>query len=55
MKDAKALSTSKNKTADMRYYETWRTYQMSDLLPVWVEFETDFSKTYLETKMNSLL
>ncbi|CAN5549617.1 hypothetical protein BH10BAC2_BH10BAC2_40390 [soil metagenome] len=55
MKDAKALSASKNKTPDMRYYKAWRTYQMSDHLPMWVEFETDFSKTYLETKINNLL
>lgn len=52
MKAAKEVSGSKNKEPDMRYYGTWRTYQMSDHLPMWVEFETDFSKTYLEAKMN---
>ncbi len=30
------------------YRNTWRTYQMSDHLPLWVEFEIDFSKEYLE-------
>ncbi|CAN5250120.1 hypothetical protein BH11BAC6_BH11BAC6_04040 [soil metagenome] len=55
MEAAKAKSTAKNKTPDMSYYTKWRTYQMSDHLPMWVEFETDFSATYLETKMNAEL
>ena len=28
-------------------YRTWRTYQMSDHLPMWVQLETDFSRSYL--------
>jgi endonuclease/exonuclease/phosphatase family metal-dependent hydrolase len=28
-------------------YETWRTYQMSDHLPLWTEFKADFSDQYL--------
>jgi endonuclease/exonuclease/phosphatase family metal-dependent hydrolase len=28
-------------------YETWRTYQMSDHLPLWVEMRNDFSPEYL--------
>ena len=32
-----------------RYYEgTWRTFQMSDHLPMWVELRIDFSERYLE-------
>ena len=32
-----------------QYYEnTWRTFQMSDHLPMWIELEIDFSKEYLE-------
>ncbi|MEZ5308742.1 MAG: endonuclease/exonuclease/phosphatase family protein [Pyrinomonadaceae bacterium] len=30
------------------YYEEWRTFQMSDHLPLWVELEIDFSEEYLE-------
>jgi endonuclease/exonuclease/phosphatase family metal-dependent hydrolase len=30
-------------------YKTWRTYQMSDHLPMWVEFQADFSDDYLRT------
>lgn len=29
-------------------YSTWRTYKMSDHLPMWIELRTDFSKEYLE-------
>jgi endonuclease/exonuclease/phosphatase family metal-dependent hydrolase len=28
-------------------YNTWRTYQMSDHLPMWVELRTDFSRRFL--------
>lgn len=30
-------------------YGTWRTYQMSDHLPMWVELQVDFSDDYLKT------
>lgn len=29
-------------------YSTWRTYKMSDHLPMWIELRTDFSKEYLD-------
>jgi hypothetical protein len=29
-------------------YQTWRTYKMSDHLPMWIELETDFSEQYLK-------
>jgi len=29
-------------------YTTWRTYQMSDHLPMWIELRIDFSDDYLE-------
>jgi endonuclease/exonuclease/phosphatase family metal-dependent hydrolase len=29
-------------------YATWRTYQMSDHLPMWVEFHVDFARDYLD-------
>jgi len=28
-------------------YNTWRTYKMSDHLPMWIELRTDFSEEYL--------
>jgi exonuclease III len=30
------------------YFSKWRTWQMSDHLPLWVELKVDFSKEYLE-------
>ncbi len=30
------------------YYDEWRTFQMSDHLPLWVELEIDFSDAYLD-------
>ena len=33
-----------------RYFKTyWRTHQMSDHLPMWVELKIDFSKGYLQS------
>jgi hypothetical protein len=50
------LTTSKGKDRDAksktRYYKTyWRTYQMSDHLPMWVELKIDYSDKYLERKL----
>jgi endonuclease/exonuclease/phosphatase family metal-dependent hydrolase len=33
------------------YMNTWRTFQMSDHLPLWVELKIDFSNQYLEKIM----
>jgi len=30
------------------YYRTWRTFQMSDHYPLWVELKIDFTRDYLE-------
>ena len=39
----------KNDNALLKYYlSTWRTFQMSDHLPLWVELQIDFSNQYLE-------
>ncbi len=36
------------------YYRTyWRTHQMSDHLPMWVELKVDYSDEYLERKLTS--
>ena len=40
-----------NKT---RHYKEWRTHQMSDHLPMWVELEIDFSDQYLQRKLDSV-
>ena len=32
----------------MNYYMKWRTFQMSDHLPLWIELKVDFSNQYLE-------
>lgn len=39
-----------NSPAEMEnyYLNTWRTFQISDHLPLWVELEVDFSADYLE-------
>jgi len=34
-----------------RYYRDWRTYQMSDHLPLWIELKIDFSQEYLAKKV----
>ncbi|MDT7831032.1 endonuclease/exonuclease/phosphatase family protein [Flavobacteriaceae bacterium S356] len=31
------------------YYKVWKTFQISDHLPMWVEIKTDHSTTYLES------
>ena len=33
------------------YYNTWRTFQMSDHLPMWIELKIDFGQQYLERKL----
>ncbi|MEY3366882.1 MAG: hypothetical protein RI973_37 [Bacteroidota bacterium] len=39
----------KNEKQVVNYYEkTWRTFQMSDHLPLWVELKIDFSDDYLK-------
>lgn len=36
------------------YYKTyWRTFQMSDHLPMWVELKVDYSEDYLENKLKA--
>lgn len=52
-KEMKAVldqGTAKNKEVTEAYYKKWRTYQMSDHLPMWVEFDIDFSRRYLNDK-----
>jgi len=51
----KATASIKSKKAAMasvtafkKYYNEWRTFQMSDHLPLWIELEIDFTDKYLE-------
>jgi hypothetical protein len=41
-RDAKALE---------KFYRQWRTFQLSDHLPLWVELKTDFADNYLASVM----
>jgi endonuclease/exonuclease/phosphatase family metal-dependent hydrolase len=41
------IPTPQKKTT---YYKTWRTYQMSDHLPKWIEIKIDFGEEYLSKK-----
>ena len=50
------VETSEHKARDeksqTRYYKSyWRTYQMSDHLPMWIELRTDYGKEYLSEKI----
>lgn len=36
-----------------RYYKEWRTYQMSDHLPMWIELTIDYSDEYLDRLLDS--
>jgi endonuclease/exonuclease/phosphatase family metal-dependent hydrolase len=47
----KADGTERTKQGRTSYYRTyWRTYQMSDHLPMWIELKTDFGEEYLKGK-----
>ncbi|HWR16108.1 MAG TPA: endonuclease/exonuclease/phosphatase family protein [Terriglobales bacterium] len=38
----------KSLMGDYKQYKAWRTHQMSDHLPMWVQLQTDFAREYLE-------
>ena len=42
--------TKRDEKERTRYYRDWRTYQMSDHLPMWIELNTDFGEDYLKGK-----
>jgi endonuclease/exonuclease/phosphatase family metal-dependent hydrolase len=48
----KSPKPPKSAAAAKTQYRTWRTYQMSDHLPLWAEFDTDFADEYL-TELNT--
>ena len=41
----------RDEKARTTYYNTWRTFQMSDHLPMWIELKINFGKQYLEQKL----
>jgi endonuclease/exonuclease/phosphatase family metal-dependent hydrolase len=43
-----APDVPKTKAGKPGKYKDWRTYQMSDHLPMWIELRIDFSREYLE-------
>ena len=47
--DAYDKLTSKSKSEEKYFSSKWRTFQISDHLPLWVELKVDFSDEYLKT------
>ncbi|MCO6475986.1 MAG: endonuclease/exonuclease/phosphatase family protein [Phaeodactylibacter sp.] len=47
----KASDGKPRKNPSLYYLNFWRTYQMSDHLPMWVEIRVDFSEEYLQRKL----
>ncbi|HEX8853649.1 MAG TPA: hypothetical protein VF754_09190, partial [Pyrinomonadaceae bacterium] len=43
----------RDKKERTRYYNDWRTFQMSDHLPMWIELKIDFGKEYLAKKIKA--
>jgi endonuclease/exonuclease/phosphatase family metal-dependent hydrolase len=49
----KRNGTPRNDAEKRTYYRTyWRTHQMSDHLPMWVELKIDYSQRYLRKKLD---
>jgi endonuclease/exonuclease/phosphatase family metal-dependent hydrolase len=48
--EKKSTGAARTEAEKKRYYGDWRTYQMSDHLPMWVELKIDFGEEYLEEK-----
>ena len=44
-----AYEDSKKNKTEASHYSLWRTFQMSDHMPLWVELKIDFSDQYLKT------
>ena len=53
--DKKYVDEKTSKQIENYYLTNWRTFQMSDHLPLWIELKIDFSNQYLKknTKNNS--
>lgn len=46
----KGYKDKKDKKKKTGYYKQWRTFQMSDHLPMWIELKVDFGEDYLKLK-----
>lgn len=46
-----AKGTPRTERSKASYYKGWRTHQMSDHLPMWVELKIDYSREYLKKKL----
>lgn len=44
----RVTSRGKPRANPTRHYKQWRTHQMSDHLPMWIELEVDFGEEYLK-------
>ena len=50
--DATSKGKPRTEASKANYYRTyWRTHQMSDHLPMWVELRVDYSDEYLARKL----
>lgn len=51
-RDCNFDGSSRKKSGKVKYYKNiWRTFQMSDHYPLWVELKIDFSRDYLKNLM----
>ena len=51
--EIKSDGTPRSERSKKNYYQTyWRTHQMSDHLPMWLELKIDFSDEYLKNKLH---
>jgi endonuclease/exonuclease/phosphatase family metal-dependent hydrolase len=48
-KVGRPLTAAEEKEEKRKKYRDWRTYQMSDHLPMWIELRIDFGDDYLES------
>ena len=51
----KTSEGKERKNTSLYYLNYWRTFQMSDHLPMWVELRVDFSEEYLQRKLEAPL
>lgn len=52
--DSSSSGAPRDAAQRSRYYRTWRTFQMSDHLPMWVELQVDFSEELLREKLSTV-
>ena len=48
MEDKEVYEKDEDKSLSDKQFINWRTYKMSDHLPMWIELKTDFGEAYLE-------